>query len=104
MPDESHNPLDPGTFDVLFTVVAVLVAVAVVVTIVLAVVRAGRVARAGHNPLTLETDLAVRALDSAALQRPRSLEDRLRELDGLRARGVISDEEHRAARTAALEG
>jgi hypothetical protein len=104
MPGDSSNPLAPPMFDVAFSVVAVLVVVGIVSTIVVTIVRATRVARSGHNPLTLDTDLAVRALDSAALRQPKSLEQRLAELDDLRARGIISEEEHRAARAAALAG
>jgi len=35
---------------------------------------------------------------------PRSIEQRLAELDDLRTRGVISDDEHRDARAAILKG
>ena len=76
---ETHNPLVPPVYDLVWSVVTVLVVVAVVVTVVLVVRRARR-----------------------APGRP--LEQRLAELDDLRARGVISDEEHRTARTEALRG
>ncbi|WP_416395419.1 MULTISPECIES: SHOCT domain-containing protein [unclassified Curtobacterium] len=74
---ETHNPLVPPVYDLVWSVVVALVVVAVVVAIVF-VVRRSRRATGG------------------------SREQRLAELDDLRARGVISDEEHRAARAEAL--
>ncbi|MBF4613889.1 SHOCT domain-containing protein [Curtobacterium sp. VKM Ac-1376] len=52
----------------------------------------------------MQEDIAHRALQSRTLAPDRPLEQRLAELDDLHARGVISDEEHRAARAAALGG
>lgn len=59
---------------------------------------------AGLDPLAAEAQLAGRAADSQLLAPPRTLEERLRELDDLHARGVISGDEHAAARARALTG
>lgn len=77
--EETHNPLVPPVYDLVWSVVAVLVVVAVVVTVVLVVRSARRTPGNRH-------------------------EQRLAELDDLHARGVISDEEHREARAEALRG
>lgn len=56
----------------------------------------------GHDPFTMETELTARAIDSALLAPENKLESRLRELDDLRARGVITVEEHTKARGEAI--
>jgi len=82
----------------------VLLFVAAVVLIVVMAVRNARKARElGHDPLTMQTELVARAMDSPLLATPKPLEQRLAELDDLRARGVISEDEHRAARQRAIE-
>lgn len=71
---------------------------------------------AGIDPLTVDAQIAAKVLRSDALA-PRAsepvvatpppaptIEQRLVELDDLRARGIISDEEHREARAAVLRG
>ena len=90
--------------------------VGVLIFIVVWVVRRWKVARdAGYDPLAMDTQIAaqlgrselLRAAEPTAPGAPaqrRSIEDRLSELDDLHARGVISDAEHAAARTKALEG
>ncbi|MEJ6555237.1 SHOCT domain-containing protein [Microbacterium esteraromaticum] len=90
--------------------------VGVLIFIVVSVVRRWKVARdAGYDPLAMDTQIAaqlgrselLRAAEPTAPGAPaqqRSIEDRLSELDDLHARGVISDAEHAAARTKALEG
>lgn len=66
------------------------------------VVRGARASRrAGIDPYTPDSVLIAQALQA---QGPRPLEDRLAELDDLHRRGVISSDEHRAARTRALAG
>lgn len=57
---------------------------------------------AGRDFFTLETDLATRALNSQILAPQKSLEQKLRELDDLYARKVITHEEFTAARSKAL--
>lgn len=103
--DETNNPLIPPVFDVfgaLFTVGIVVVVVAVVVIISLSLYRAKRMADRGQNPLTVQEDIAYQAMQSRTLAPTRTLEQRLAELDDLHRRGVISDDEHRAARAEAL--
>jgi uncharacterized membrane protein len=77
--EETHNPLVPPVYDLVWSVVAVLVVVAVVVMVVLVVRRVRRAPGRRH-------------------------EQRLAELDDLHARGVISDDERRAARAEVLRG
>lgn len=90
----------PGFMIVFIVIVGLMVAFGIGTAIYQSV----RVARSGHNPLTLETDLAVTALDSQALAPSKTMEQRLREVDDLFARGVISEAEHAAARSAILTG
>lgn len=61
---------------------------------------------AGADPFTVDAAVAAKVLKSDMLNPSagRSVEERLAELDGLLARGVISDEEHREARAAVLRG
>jgi hypothetical protein len=94
------GPGIPGFMIVFIVIVGVLFAFGIGTAIYQSV----RVARSGHNPLTLETDLAVTALDSQTLAPPKGMEQRLREVDDLFARGVISEAEHSAARAAMLTG
>jgi len=56
----------------------------------------------GHDPFTMETELTARAIDSQLLAPENKLENRLQELDDLRARGVITVEEHAKARGEAI--
>ncbi|MCS5734683.1 hypothetical protein [Herbiconiux daphne] len=89
-------------FPILFVVVAAIIAVVFVVVIVSVVANARRVRRSGHNPLTLQADLATKLLDSDALSAERSTEERLGELDRLRASAAISPDEYQAARARVL--
>ncbi len=100
----------PETFDTLFTVVAVVVVLGIIVAVALAVRNAMAYRRHGLDPTTAEADLAARLMRSQALEppprppdpavapAPRSVTERLAELDALRAAGTITPEEHRAAR------
>jgi hypothetical protein len=56
----------------------------------------------GHDPFTMETELAAKAIDSQLLSAGTTLEGRLRELDDLRARGIITVDEHAKARAEAI--
>jgi hypothetical protein len=56
----------------------------------------------GVDPLAVPGQVVGRLAKSELLAPPLSVEARLLELDNLRARGVISDEEHRAARARVL--
>ncbi|MFI8631683.1 SHOCT domain-containing protein [Microbacterium sp. NPDC077663] len=71
---------------------------------------------AGIDPFTVDAQIAARVLRSDVLAPaptetvadtaapPPTIEQRLIELDDLRSRGIISDEEHREARAAVLRG
>ena len=58
--------------------------------------------QAGLDPIAAQSEIAGRLMNSELLAPEQTLEQRLGELDDLHARGVISDEEHRAARAKAL--
>ncbi|MDJ1113482.1 SHOCT domain-containing protein [Microbacterium dauci] len=97
-------------FNAMFGLVLVLVVAGIIVSIVVGFRKYRILKNAGIDPLTVDAAIAAKVLRSDALaerQQPTlepSLEQRLLELDDLHARGVISDEEHREARAAALRG
>ncbi|HEY4270213.1 MAG TPA: hypothetical protein VGM94_18665 [Galbitalea sp.] len=113
---------DQGTFTAIFGVIATIVVIGIIITIIVAVVNAKKVVDAGHNPLTLQTELELKVLDSAALAPSTtpatpgvahtsaadppppadSIEERLHKLADLHARNLISDEELAAARAKVL--
>ncbi|MEU1970153.1 SHOCT domain-containing protein [Microbacterium sp. NPDC019599] len=94
-----------GGFMVLAFVMFGAFFIAVLTFIVVAIVRNARKAReAGYDPMTMQTELTARAMSSELLQPAKSTEQRLRELDDLRARGVISAEERDRARADILRG
>ena len=101
MPD----PSTPGTalFGVLFAVVLTIVVLTFALIIGLTIYRAVRLRRQGVNPLTLETDLAVKVLKSDMLRSTPSKAERLAELDVLEANGTISPTERESARERILE-
>jgi hypothetical protein len=75
----------------------------VVVFIIVAAVRNAQKARElGHDPLTMETELAARAIDSSLLAPAGTIEARLAELDSLRSRGIITEAEYAKARAEAI--
>jgi hypothetical protein len=82
-------------FGLLFTAVVVFI-------IVTAVRNAQKARELGHDPLTLETELAVKAIDSAVLAPAGTIESRLAELDSLRSRGIITEAEYAKARAEAI--
>jgi hypothetical protein len=92
------------TFTALFAIVGIMILAGTATVIVLIVVNVRKVRQAGHDPLTLNADLSVRALDSALLAPEKTTEARLAELDDLLKRGVISPEEHAEARMRVLSG
>ncbi|MDF2442180.1 MAG: hypothetical protein JWR01_383 [Subtercola sp.] len=91
-------------FPILFSIACVVVAVGFVITIALIIRNARRVREAGHNPFTLQADLATRAMDSDLLSPAKTTEERLGELDDLEHRHVISPEEYVRARERVLSG
>lgn len=80
--EDIRNPLLPPVYDLVWTVLMVLVVVAVITVVCVAIARSRR----PHGA------------------RRASPEQRLLELDELHARGVITDDERRAARAEALRG
>ena len=99
-------PDDFETFETIFPflmVGACIFIAGIAVLIVYSIVKNGRAAkRAGLDPVTMGTDLQARLLKSDMLSPERSIEARLHELDDLRTRGVITPDEHAAARAEAL--
>ncbi|WP_049829425.1 hypothetical protein [Arthrobacter sp. RIT-PI-e] len=93
-----------GPFGVFFVVVLVLVLTGFVVVIVGIIRNSRRIRQSGHDPLTLQSDLAVRALNSDLLSPRRSTEERLAELQRLHRDGTITAEELAAARARILGG
>lgn len=57
---------------------------------------------AGLDPFTLQTELALRAANSEMLAPKKTIEEKLRELDDLLARGLITRDEYTQARLKAL--
>ena len=101
-PDFGGADVSGADFNGAFGVIITIVVIGILVSIILAIVRGARVLNAGHNPLTLQTDLELRALDSNALAPTASVEQRLAHLDDLLAKGTISQSEHATARAAVL--
>ncbi|WEK14697.1 MAG: SHOCT domain-containing protein [Candidatus Microbacterium phytovorans] len=104
------EPVDPtmgasAGFAGFFGVVVLLMVIGVIFSAVVGY-RKYRILRdAGTDPFTVDAALAAKVLKSDVLAAPaaaRSIEERLRELDDLLARGVITADEHREARAAAL--
>jgi hypothetical protein len=99
-------PVDFGIVELLivvFFVLFVFMFIGIVLFMSVAAARNKRALEAGGlDPLAAEAQLAARAANSQLLAPRRSLEERLTELDDLRSRGVISDEEHATARANAL--
>ena len=95
--------LEPSGFESAFSVVFGLVALGILLGFAFSAYsmyrgyRASR--RAGIDPFTPDSVLLAQAVRG---RQPQSLEQRLAELDDLHRRGVISSEEHRAARAKAL--
>jgi hypothetical protein len=89
----------PAWFDALFVAFPVLF-LCVLAFIVYSAMRNRKALKdAGYDPLTAQVQMADRFLRS---QEHPTLEARLKELDDLHARGVISAEEHAKARADAL--
>jgi hypothetical protein len=101
MPYDPESTFLPA-FNVGFTIVAVIIALGVVFVVVSIVRNVIKVRASGHDPITLQTDLAVKLLDSSALAAERPLPQRFADLDTLLAAGTITPEEHSAARARLL--
>lgn len=101
MPPNPESTFHPS-FNLGFTIVAVIIALGVVFVVVSIVRNDIRVRASGHDPMTLQSDLAVKLLDSSALAAERPLPQRFADLDALLAAGTITPEEHSAARAKLL--
>jgi uncharacterized membrane protein len=91
-------------FAIFFGIVVLFIIAVAVVMVVMISRNAAKARELGHDPLTMQTELAARAMDSELLAPRPSLEARLAELDDLHARGVITADEHAKARAEALAG
>lgn len=92
----------PPAFSVGLTIVAVIIALGAAFIVVSTVRNVIKVRASVHDPMTLQTDLAVTLLDSGAFAPDRPLLQRFADLDALLAAGTISPEEHSAARARLL--
>jgi len=94
---EPANAGMPG-FDAAFGLIGAIVVIGIIVAIVLGVRNASKAVEAGQNPLTVEYDLALKALSSDALAAPKPTEEKLAEIERLYAAGTITADEREAAR------
>lgn len=102
MPEPSIATSPPGFMGVFFVIFGVLF-VAVVVVIVVAWTRNWRAARrAGLDPLAAQTQVAGRLYNSGALAAARSPQQRLAELEELRAKGLVAQAEYDQIRSRIL--
>jgi predicted lipid-binding transport protein (Tim44 family) len=115
--------VDPsgGAFGSLFALVAVLVVISVIVGVAMSVRRAAKLRDAGIDPLDPTTDLQIRYMQRTApspetrrptpdvppapaqASTPRSVEERLADLDRLHEAGTITAAERDAARARVIE-
>lgn len=94
----------PAWFEVGLGVFALFV-VAVVALMVTTALRSRKVLRDnGLDPLAAGAQIAARLSQGPLATPPQTLAQRLSELDDLHGRGMITEAEYSAARTAALEG
>jgi hypothetical protein len=92
----------PDLFNAFFAIVGVLFVGAIVFGVV-AVTRNWRAARdAGLDPLAAETQIAGRLYNSSLLADGRSPQERLSELEGLRANGLVDQAEYEQIRSRIL--
>lgn len=91
------------SFSVFFTVICVFIGL-VFVFVIYAGVKNWKAMRAkGINPITAQAEITARLATGKIMEGP-SIEDKLREIDDLHARGVISDAEHQEGRKRVLGG
>jgi hypothetical protein len=115
MPDPSPiGGAVSDSFGAIFGLVVFLVVAVFVGIVALTIYRVRRIAKAGHNPLTVETDIALKLLDSDALASTAANDGaplstatddvaaKLARLESLHSQGLISPDELAKARAAAL--
>ncbi len=91
------------TFMVAFFGIFLVIFVCIVAFSVVSAIRNWRaLKKAGLDPMAAQGQLAGQLANSQLLAGQKSTEERLRELDDLRSRGVITEEEHRVARQSVL--
>ncbi|QNO38248.1 hypothetical protein H4J02_04265 [Protaetiibacter sp. SSC-01] len=95
-------PVPEAGFPALFGIVTAIIIIGAIVVVVMALLNARKAVELGHNPLTMQTELQAKILDSQALAPERTVEDRLEELERLRAGGSVDDAEYEAARARIL--
>ncbi len=107
----TDNPFDtvpdsgiPGIMVALFVLFGVFFLSVVVVMIVTASRRYRVAKESGLDPFAGDIQMMGRVANSQALAPERSVQDRLAEVDALRAAGTISEGEHSAARARILGG
>jgi hypothetical protein len=101
VPDDAPGWFGPA-FLVALVVVVVLIVGGFVLTIYVAARNARALKRAGVDPFTVQAELVGKLASSELLAPAETMESKLAELDDLRNRGLISAEEHAAARAKAL--
>ncbi|SMQ59437.1 SHOCT domain-containing protein [Agreia sp. VKM Ac-1783] len=92
----------PDFMPILFWIVGGIIALVFVIVVVSVIANVMRARRAGHNPLTMQTDIATKLLDSDMLSSQPSVEARLEKIEQLRAAGTISSNEYDVARARLL--
>jgi len=104
LPDPSVVPEfgSPSGFEGLFGLMVALVVIGGIVTLFIKARNVSRVIQSGNDPTTLETDLAIKAMNSQSLAPDRSIGERLEELERLLSSGTISQAEYDAARAKVL--
>jgi hypothetical protein len=92
----------PDFMPILFWIAGGIIALVFVIVVVSVIANVVRARRAGHNPLTMQTDIATKLLDSDMLSSQPSVEARLEKIEQLRAAGTISSNEYDVARARLL--
>lgn len=89
-------------FHIVFLVVLAIILVAAVFVVVSVVRNIAKAKASGLDPLTLQTDLAAKVMNSDLLASEKPLAQKLADVDALLASGAITPEEHGTARAAIL--
>ncbi len=84
-----------GVFGIIFVGIFTLIVYSIVKNV-------QKARQLGHDPFTMQTELAAKAIDSSLLAPQNVIETRLTELEDLRARGVITEAEYAKARAEAI--
>ena len=94
----------PEVFAGLFILALIFIA-CVAIFVFYAITRGWKASKkAGFDPMTMNVQVAAKAMDSKLLAPNESIEDRLLKIDDLRSRGVITEAEHAAGRAEIIRG